>query len=87
MNGLSATMFSRIIAQCCKELAQFKRDCVTVALAFILPLGMMLIYGFAIRLEAQNLPLSIHDYDNSPLSRSYVERLFATNQFVPVRSG
>ncbi|AFZ44084.1 ABC-2 type transporter [Halothece sp. PCC 7418] len=78
-------MFSRMIAQCRKELAQFKRDRVTVALAFLLPLGMMLIYGFAIRLEAQNLPLSIHDYDNSPLSRSYVERLFATNQFVPIR--
>ena len=78
-------MFSRIFAQCRKELAQFKRDRVTVALAFLLPLGMMLIYGFAIRLEAQNLPLSIHDYDNSPLSRSYVERLFATNQLVPIR--
>jgi len=80
-------MFSRIIAQCRKELAQFRRDRVTVALAFLLPLGVMLIYGFAIRLEAQNLPLSIYDYDNSPLSRTYVARLFATNQFVPVESG
>lgn len=79
-------MFSRIIAQCRKEIAQFKRDRVTVALAFLLPLGMMLIYGFAIRLEAENLPLSIYDYDNSPLSRSYVERLFATNQFTPVET-
>ena len=80
-------MLSRIIAQCRKELAQFKRDRVTVALAFLLPLAAMLIYGFAIRLEAQNLPVSIYDYDNSPLSRSYVARLFATNQFVPVASG
>jgi len=80
-------MLSRIIAQCRKELAQFKRDRVTVALAFLLPLGVMLIYGFAIRLEAQNLPLSIYDYDNSPLSRSYAARLFATNQFVPVARG
>ena len=80
-------MLSRIIAQCRKELAQFKRDRVTVALAFLLPLAAMLIYGFAIRLEAQNLPLSIYDYDNSPLSRTYVARLFATNQFVPVASG
>jgi len=79
-------MFSRIIAQCRKELAQFRRDRVTVALAFVLPLGAMLIYGFAIRLEAQNLPLSIYDYDNSPLSRTYVARLFATNQFVPAES-
>jgi ABC-2 type transport system permease protein len=80
-------MLSRIIAQCRKELAQFKRDRVTVALAFLLPLAAMLIYGFAIRLEAQNLPVSIYDYDNTPLSRSYVARLYATNQFVPVASG
>ena len=79
-------MFSRIIAQCRKEIAQFKRDRVTVALAFLLPLGMMLIYGFAIRLEAENLTLSIYDYDNSPLSRRYVSRLYATNQFVPVKN-
>ena len=80
-------MFRRILAQCQKELAQFRRDRLTVALAFLLPLGMMLIYGFAIRLEAQNLPISVQDFDRSPLSRTYIARLFATNQFIPVRSG
>ena len=73
----------RILAQAKKELAQFSRDRLTVALALILPLGMLLIFGYAIRLETKNIPLSIQDLDNSPLSRSYVERLFATNQFIP----
>jgi ABC-2 type transport system permease protein len=76
----------RILAQCLKELAQFKRDQITVALAFILPLGILLIYGFAIRLEIKNIPLSFQDFDRSPLSRTYIERLFATNQFIPVSS-
>ena len=74
----------RIISQVVKEIAQFRRDRLTVALAFILPLGMLLIYGFAIRLEAKNIPLSVQDFDNSSLSRSYTERLFNTNQFIPV---
>jgi ABC-2 type transport system permease protein len=74
---------NRILAQCLKELNQFRRDRLTVALALILPLGMLLIYGYAIRLETKNIPLSIQDFDNSFLSRSYVERLYATNQFVP----
>jgi len=73
----------RILAQCLKELNQFRRDRLTVALALILPLGMLLIYGYAIRLETKNIPLSVRDFDNSYLSRSYVERLYATNQFVP----
>jgi ABC-2 type transport system permease protein len=73
----------RVISQCLKELTQFRRDRLTVALAFVLPLAVLLIYGYAIRLESKNIPLSIQDFDNSPLSRTYVERIFATNQFVP----
>ena len=73
----------RVLAQAKKELAQFSRDRLTVALALILPLGMLLIYGYAIRLETKNIPLSIQDLDNSPLSRSYIERLFATDRFIP----
>jgi ABC-2 type transport system permease protein len=73
----------RIWSQCLKELAQFRRDRLTLALAFVLPLAMLLIYGYAIRLEVKNIPLSIQDFDNSFLSRSYVERLFATQQFRP----
>ncbi len=75
----------RILTQCIKELAQFRRDKLTVVLAFVLPLGMLLIYGFAIRLEIKNINLSVLDYDNTSFSRSYIERIYATNQFVPVR--
>lgn len=73
----------RILAQCRKELSQFRRDRLTVALAFLLPLMTLLIYGFAIRLEMKNIPLVVQDFDNSPLSRTYIERIFATNQFQP----
>lgn len=73
----------RVLSQCVKELNQFRRDRLTVALAFILPVAVLLIYGYAIRLEAKNIPLSIQDFDNSFYSRTYVARLFATNQFEP----
>lgn len=71
----------RILSQCRKELAQFRRDRLSLALAFLLPLITLIIFGFVIRLESKNIPLFIQDFDNSPLSRSYIERLFATNQF------
>jgi ABC-2 type transport system permease protein len=74
----------RIISQCIKELAQFRRDRLTVALAFLLPFMALIIFGFAIRLEAKNIPLYVRDFDMTNTSRAYIERLFATNQFVPI---
>ncbi len=73
----------RILAQCAKELVQFRRDGLTLALAFLLPFMTLLIFGFAIRLESKNIPLIVQDFDRTNLSGSYIERLYATNQFVP----
>lgn len=73
----------RILAQCQKELMQFRRDRLTLALAFLLPFVTLLIFGFAVRLESKNIPVIVQDFDQSPLSRSYIERLYATNQFTP----
>lgn len=75
----------RIRNQFFKELQQFQRDRLGVALAFILPVIALLIIGFAIRLEAKNIPLVVRDLDQTSLSRSYVERLYATNLFVSAR--
>lgn len=73
----------RIFAQCAKELVQFRRDRLTLALAFLLPFMTLLIFGFAIRLESKNIPLIVQDFDRTNISSSYIERLYATNQFVP----
>ena len=61
----------RIISQFIKELSQIKRDRLT--LAFLLPFMTLLIFGFATRLESQNIPLIIQDYDHTNLSNSYIE--------------
>jgi ABC-2 type transport system permease protein len=74
----------RILSQCIKELAQFKRDRLTLALAFALPILTLFIFGFAIRLEAKDIPLVVQDFDRSTLSRNYQDRLYATNQFQAV---
>ena len=71
----------RILAQCHKELVQFKRDRLTLGLAFILPLISLCIFGFAIRLGAQHIPLYIEDLSHTPLSHDYIESLLAEEQF------
>ena len=73
----------RIISQCIKELSQFRRDKLTLALAFLLPFMTLLIFGFATRLESKDIPLVVQDFDRTNLSSSYIEKLYATNQFIP----
>jgi ABC-2 type transport system permease protein len=77
---------NRIWTQCVKELAQFRRDRLTVALVLILPMVTLLLFGFAIRLETKDIPLVVQDLDHSPLSRAYMERLYATKQFQPIKA-
>jgi ABC-2 type transport system permease protein len=79
--GTSRFRASRVWAQCTKELSQFRRDKLTVALAFFLPIATLLIFGYAIRLETKDIPLALIDYSHTPLSRAFSERFFATNQF------
>jgi ABC-2 type transport system permease protein len=71
----------RIIAQVKKEVDQFRRDKLTVALAFILPLLTFFIFGYAVRLEEKDIPIAIQDFDGSKLSRELSDRIIHNDQF------
>ncbi len=71
----------KIIAQAKKELAQFVRDKLTVALAFVLPLMSLMLFGFGVRLEIKNIPLVIQNFDSGQLSYELVDRLYNNGQF------
>jgi ABC-2 type transport system permease protein len=77
----------RIATQCLKELRQFRRDRLSVGLAFVLPALMLLIFGFGIRLESHDIPIAVSDEDVTTASRMVSERLFATNVFRAVPFG
>ncbi|MBX3072793.1 ABC transporter permease [Candidatus Obscuribacterales bacterium] len=76
-------MFNTFLVQTVKELKEFRRDRLSVALAFLLPLFSLLLLGFGIRLESKSIPVVVRDSDNTSLSREYIARLYATNMFVP----
>ncbi len=69
----------RIWAQAVKEWQEFRRDRLSLALAFLLPLFSLLLFGYGIRLESKNIPIVVQDNDQTSFSREYVERLYATN--------
>ncbi|MBX7220837.1 MAG: ABC transporter permease [Blastocatellia bacterium] len=71
----------RIIAQAIKELKQVTRDRLTLALALVLPLILLVLYGKVISFTVTGLPLVIRDYDQTPRSRQYVETLMASGSY------
>ncbi|HJQ71754.1 MAG TPA: ABC transporter permease [Blastocatellia bacterium] len=76
----------RIIAQARKELTQTFRDRLTVALALVLPLVLIVLIGAAISLSVKNVPVTVQDFDRTPLSRRYIDavRTSITFRVVPV---
>ncbi|HET8677123.1 MAG TPA: ABC transporter permease [Blastocatellia bacterium] len=76
----------RIIAQARKELTQTFRDRLTVALALLLPLVLIVLIGAAISLSVKNVPVTVQDFDRTPLSRRYIDavRTSITYRVVPV---
>ncbi|CAN5390500.1 ABC transporter permease [soil metagenome] len=75
---MSATR-NRILVQAEKEWQEFQRDRLSLALAFLLPLFSLLLFGYGIRLESKNVAMVVQDNDQTSFSREYIHRLYATN--------
>jgi ABC-2 type transport system permease protein len=78
--------FNQIFVQADKEWSEFKRDRLSMALAFLLPLFSMVLFGYGIRLQSSSIPMAVVDEDNTYLSREYIARLYATNVIVPAKA-
>ena len=79
----------KIWAQALKEFSLFRRDRLLILLAVLMPIAMMLLAGVTGSLRLRNVALLIYDYDNTPLSRTYLETYGAalTFRMVPRRPG
>lgn len=75
----------RILIQAVKEWRQFRRDRLSLALSVLLPVIGLLLFGFALSLDADDLRVVVNDFDNTPLSRRYLDTWAATGDFVFVR--
>ncbi|HEY3064855.1 MAG TPA: ABC transporter permease [Methylomirabilota bacterium] len=63
----------RILAQARKELTQLVRDRLALALALVLPVGLITLLGTSISLTVTDIPIVIQDLDQTPLSRQYAD--------------
>ncbi|MCI0331336.1 MAG: ABC transporter permease [candidate division Zixibacteria bacterium] len=71
----------RILALVKKEFITVRRDFSFALNIFILPLIMLVIYGYGIRFDIQYLPTVVWDLSQTPQSRDLVEKFFASGYF------
>ena len=69
---------SRLAAIIRKEVRQLRRDRLTFALVFGLPIIQILLFGYAINTDVRNLRTAVADNANSSLSRQFISDLSAT---------
>ncbi|MDD2511094.1 MAG: ABC transporter permease, partial [Syntrophomonas sp.] len=60
---------SRIFAVIKKEFIQMKRDRMTLALIFMIPLIQLLLFGYAIQTDVKHISTVVFDQSLSPESR------------------
>jgi ABC-2 type transport system permease protein len=57
-----------------KEVLQIRRDPSSIALAIILPLVLLFIFGYGVSLDAENVPIAMVLDDNGPVARELAAR-------------
>lgn len=76
-------MSSRIVPIIRKEFIHIRRDFRTLLIIFAMPVFMLLMYGYAINMEIQNIDLAVLDYSQSPMSRELVAAFQGSKFFTP----
>lgn len=66
-------MKSLIAVIAAKEVREIRRDPITVAVAVVLPLIMIYLFGSALSLDVEDAPFAVYDQDQSTASRTLIE--------------
>jgi ABC-2 type transport system permease protein len=70
-----------MLAVLVKEFLQIRRDRITLALTFMLPLVQLILFGYAIQTEVKHIPTVVFDQSLSAESREILEAFSASGYF------
>ncbi len=73
--------FIRLKAIVRKEFYHLIRDYRSLYLAFAIPLLLIILFGYALSLDVDNVETAFVDYDRSELSRDFIRKLGASSYF------
>ena len=79
-------MWERIYRMLVKEFIQVLRDPRMKALIFIMPVIQLIMFGYAVTTDVDNIKTAVCDLDKSPQSRALIERFTASGYFTVVDS-
>jgi ABC-2 type transport system permease protein len=68
-----------------REFIDVVRDRRSLILTFLYPISMLIMYGYGIRYDVDNVPLTILDYDETPESRDLAQQMLRSGYFQLVR--
>jgi ABC-2 type transport system permease protein len=71
----------RVKAVTRKELLHIVRDVRSLALALMLPMVMLLLFGYALSLDVDRIPAVVYDRDQSPESRALIQQFTGSRYF------
>jgi ribosome-dependent ATPase len=71
----------RMLAYCKNEAIQIQRDPVRLAFAFVGSALLMLVFGFGITTDVEDIRYAVLDHDRSPESRAYVEQFEGASHY------
>jgi len=70
-----------------KEMLQILRDPSSIALAIVLPIALLFIFGYGVTLDAVDIPIAVVNGDSGSASRALEARFDLSPNFQVVRSG
>lgn len=65
-----------------KEFIEIIRDKRSLVIVFLMPLVMILLYGYAVTFDIKNIDVGVVDMDKSSLSRGYVNKILGAGYFI-----
>jgi ABC-2 type transport system permease protein len=77
--------FTRLLAVARKEVIQILRDSRSLAIVVIMPVTLMLLFGYGVNLDLKGLPVYVYDRDGSQQSQDLLKRFQASEYFHVVR--
>ena len=80
-NGIKKVSFRRLAAVVKKEFMHIMRDSRSLAMAFLMPVILLFIFGYGITMDIKSLNMGIYDMDKTAESRELIERFKASGYF------
>lgn len=81
-SGISAR---RLVAVIRKEFLHIRRDPRSLAMAFLMPVILLVLFGYAITMDIKTLDLGVYDQDKTEESRRFIEGFPASGYFRVVK--